>query len=139
MTTLYLVSCVAKKQYDASAAKDLYTSPWFKKARAYVESTGNSWFFLSAEHGLVDPETVIAPYERTLNKMSVTERRAWANRVISQMSGKLAGVDTIVILAGMRYREFIMGDLQCVVPKVEVPLEGLRIGEQLAWLTEKLR
>ena len=42
-------------------AKDLYTSDWFRKARAYVEHRGGPWFILSAEHGLVDPETVIGP------------------------------------------------------------------------------
>ena len=58
------------------AAKDLYISDWFVKARAHVEQAGNEWFILSAEHGLVHPENVIAPYERTLNAMGIADRRA---------------------------------------------------------------
>lgn len=139
MNTLYLVSCVSKKKDKACPARDLYISDWFRKARAYVELTGHPWFILSAEYGLVNPETVIEPYERTLNKMPVRERRAWAERVIAQLQGELSGVDRIVILAGARYREFIMEGLSNMVSEVEVPLEGLRIGEQLSWLLGKAR
>ncbi len=35
--TVYLVSCVKEKRATRSPAKDLYTSPWFRKAREYVE------------------------------------------------------------------------------------------------------
>ena len=139
MSALYLVSCVSKKKDKACPAKDLYISDWFRKARTYVESTGHPWFILSAEYGLVNPETVIEPYERTLNKMPVRERRAWAGQVIAQLRGELGGVDRIVILAGARYREFIMPALTESVAEVEVPLEGLRIGEQLSWLLGKTR
>jgi hypothetical protein len=48
------------------------------KARDYVESTHSPWFILSAEHGLVSPDLILAPYERTLNAMSALERKAWA-------------------------------------------------------------
>ncbi len=40
-----------------------------------MERTGAPWFILSAEYGLLSPETEIAPYERTLNTMSVSDRR----------------------------------------------------------------
>ena len=53
------------------AAMDLYTSNWFRKARACVEETGCPWRILSAEYGLVHPEEEIGPYEKTLNKMRV--------------------------------------------------------------------
>jgi len=71
--------------------------------------------------------------------MPIRERRAWAEGVIAQLRGKLDGVDRIVILAGTRYREFIMSELTNRVAEVEVPLEGLRIGEQLSWLSGKIR
>ena len=138
MTTLYLVSCVSKKRDQACPAKDLYISTWFRKARAYVELCGNPWFILSAEYGLLDPTTVIGPYERTLNTMPVAERRAWAERVVDQLHEVLNGFDRIVILAGARYREFIIQDLSKMVTEIDVPLEGLRIGEQLSWLSERV-
>src|SRR6266508_6085183 len=62
---LYLVSCVSEKRSAPSAARDLYVSSLFRKARAFVEAQHAPWFILSAEHGLVHPDTVIAPYDRT--------------------------------------------------------------------------
>jgi hypothetical protein len=112
----------------------LYLSDWFVKARRYVESAKAPWFILSAEFGLVRPDAVIAPYEKTLNNMGVAERRAWAGRVIEQMEAELPDCEDIVILAGAKYREYLMGYLRSRARRVQVPLEGLRIGEQLSWL-----
>ncbi len=133
--TVYLVSCVSAKMTQPTEARSLYVSDWFKKARAHVEGTGAVWFILSAEHGLVDPTSVIAPYERTLNTMTVRERRAWADRVIGQLKATLPRAERIYVLAGERYREFLMGHLRSICPDVQVPMEGLRIGEQLSWLS----
>lgn len=64
---VFLVSCVAEKRPAPSVARDLYRSPWFLKARGLAEREGAAWFILSAEHGLVEPDDVVAPYDRTLN------------------------------------------------------------------------
>ena len=72
---IYLVSCVGQKLKTPAPARDLYTSVWFRKARSYVESTGLPWSVLSAKHGVVHPDEVIAPYDLTLNSMKVADRR----------------------------------------------------------------
>ena len=59
MKSIALVSCVAKKQEPTSVAKYLYCSPWFKKAKAYVESQGLQWYILSTKYGLLEPETKV--------------------------------------------------------------------------------
>jgi hypothetical protein len=132
--SISLVSCVSRKRDHPIEAKDLYISDWFVKARAYVERAGDDWFILSAEYGLVCPDTVIASYERTLNVMSMVDRRAWASKVLKQLQPKLKGVDRVVMLAGARYREFLVDAIREKGPAVELPLEGMRIGEQLRWL-----
>jgi len=138
MKTVHLVSCVSRKRDHPVAAKDLYISDWFVKARAYVERAGGEWFILSAEYGAVCPDTVIAPYERTLNAMGIADRRAWGSKVLRQLQPKLKGVDRVVILAGARYREFLIDAIQGKGLTVEIPLEGMRIGEQLRWLKGKM-
>jgi hypothetical protein len=138
-TTVYLVSCVSKKRSTPVHARDLYISDWFVKARQYVESTHCPWFILSAEYGLVSPDQIVAPYERTLNAMSAPERRAWAKRVEDQMEACLPIADRIVVLAGLRYRAYLMDYLRGRAKTVEVPMEGLTIGRQLQYLTEALR
>lgn len=136
--TVYLVSCVSKKRSTPTHARDLYTSDWFVKARRYVDGTCSPWFILSAEHGLVPPDLVLAPYERTPNAMSAPERKAWASQVKAQMETSLPTADRIVVLAGLRYREYLMDYLRKRATTVEVPMEGLTIGKQLHYLTDAL-
>ena len=137
--TLYLVSCVARKLCVEAPAKDLYTSPLFRKSRAYVERIGRPWFVLSAKYGLVPPDLAIAPYDLTLNSMRVTDRRQWARDVLTQLEPHLEGIESIAFLAGKPYREFLMPPLQRRGLTVCVPMEGLRIGERLRWLNRELR
>ena len=132
--TLYLVSCVKTKRDTRAAAKDLYVSAWFRKARALVEKTGDPWRILSAEHGLLHPDEEVRPYERTLNAMRVKERRAWAEGVLAHIETCLDGVDTVVFLAGQRYREFLEPALRNRGLAVSVPMIGLTQGRQMQWL-----
>lgn len=136
---LYLVSCVAQKQPHPVPAKDLYRSALFVKARRVVEAYGRRWFILSAEHGLVHPDMEIAPYDKTLNMMGSCERRAWAARVLEVLTPRLAGVKSVVVFAGKKYREFLVPELRRRGIGVHVPMEGLLIGEQLAWLARHHR
>ena len=131
---VYLVSCVSKKRPQPAPARDLYLSPWFRKARAHVEARGGTWFILSAEHGLLLRDRVVAPYERTLNRMGVAERRAWAARVLEQLDALHLDAQRVVILAGQRYRAFLVPGLHARGLEIEVPMLGLGIGQQLAWL-----
>lgn len=132
--TVYLLSCVSRKQDHACEARDLYVSDWFRKARRFAEGSGCPWFILSAEHGLVAPGQVIAPYDRTLNTMGVADRRAWAERVASQLAEAVPDLSQVVFLAGKRYREFLAWHLDGRGVDVSVPMEGLRFGEQKSWL-----
>ena len=132
---LYLVSCVKTKSPEPAPAKDLYTSAWFRKARAYVEKTARPWRILSAQYGLVHPERVIRPYEQTLKTMPVGERRAWAETVLVELEASLADVDTVIFLAGQAYREFLAPALRDRGLTVHVPMAGLSQGRQLSWLS----
>lgn len=133
-TELYLVSCVKTKGPGPAPAKDLYTSAWFRKARAYVEKKSRPWHILSAQYGLVHPERVIPPYEQTLETMPVAKRRAWAETVLAELEPSLAGVDTVIFLAGQAYREFLAPALRDRGLTVCVPMAGLSQGRQLSWL-----
>jgi cytoplasmic iron level regulating protein YaaA (DUF328/UPF0246 family) len=125
----------SKLPYPAPA-RELYTSPWFRKARDIIEVRGARWFVLSSLYGLVAPETVIAPYDYTLNTLGVADRQFWATKVVAKLLPKLAGQHRVVMLAGQRYREFLIEPLLRRGLEVEVPMEHLRRGEQLAWLSE---
>jgi hypothetical protein len=130
-----LVSCVKEKQTRPGPAKDLYVSALFHKERAYAEASGAPWFILSAEHGLVEPEQVLAPYELRLSDTSIDYRRASGARVVRRLAdvfGSLAG-KTVEVHAGAAYSDPIRELLRAVGATVVEPLTGLRHGERLAW------
>ena len=135
---MLLVSCVKTKLPRRAAAKDLYVSDWLRKSRACLESTGCPWAILSAEYGLLHPDEVIRPYEKTLNAMPVAERRSWADEVLESMDPFLRDIDTVVFFAGERYRELLDPGLRGWGVDVVVPMLGLRQGQQLAWLNDCL-
>ena len=133
-----LVACVSKKAASPMPACDLYTSPWFSKASAYAWQVADEWYILSAKHGLVSPGTVIAPYDETLSRMPTAERRAWAKRVQEDLGEVLKPGDHVVILAGEAYRSNLVGPIREMGCTVEIPMQGLKIGQQLSWLKHRL-
>ncbi len=134
-----LVACVGGKRPVAAPARDLYDSPLFTKTRAYVERHCDGWFVLSAKHGLARPDAVIAPYDETLNRKTIAERRQWAERVWAELRLILNPGDQVTILAGHRYREYLETPInQRIAGEAVVPMRGMGIGKQLQWLTERL-
>ena len=132
---LCLVSCVSVKQPSAAPAKDLYTSAWFQKARACVETLGRPWYILSAKHGLLDPASTIDPYDETLKTMPIARRRHWARGVITDLAPHIASIGSVTLFAGTAYREFLEPELRERGIKVHVPMQGMPIGKQLSWLS----
>jgi hypothetical protein len=113
-------------------------SQLFKGMRRYAEKVADAWYVLSAEHGVLRPEEVIAPYERTLNKMRKPDREAWAKRVQRRLLEVLPEGAEVIILAGMRYREGIVPFLEERGFDVTVPMKGMQFGPQLRWLKEQV-
>jgi len=105
--------------------------------RELVERRGARWFVLSALHGLIEPHAVIAPYEYTLNEVGVSERRQWAQKVLGKLFPLIASEGKIILFAGQRYREFLIGPLKRHGLEVTVPMEHLTQGRQLSWLSEQ--
>jgi hypothetical protein len=133
-----LVACAGTKVPRPAPAKDLYVSALFLKSRAFAERVGGRWFILSAKHGLLGPEELVAPYDVTLKDLTRAERRAWAARVFGRLRAELHGGEHLVFLAGTTYRQDLANLLTGAGYTHEAPLEGLRIGEQLQWLTRGL-
>jgi len=137
INTIVLISCVSKKLSCKAKAKDLYISPLFRVNLQYAQQfSPQKIFILSAKYGLVQLDEEIEPYDITLNRMSTSERKDWAANVISQLQ-KYCDLknDHFVILAGEKYRQFLLPHLK----SYEIPLAGLPIGKQLQFLKESLR
>jgi len=134
-----LVSCVKSKLKSPAPAQDLYVSTLFKSMKRYALENTDGWFILSAEHGLLRPSQIIAPYERTLKTMPKRDRVEWAERVQRQLLEVLPASATVVILAGEDYRGGLVPFLNKHGFIIEVPMKGLKFGPQLRWLKEHFR
>lgn len=132
--SIFLVSCVKTKSKGPCEAADLYTSQWFSGARRLVERSGFRWFILSAHYGLLAPTARVDSYERTLNTMRQPDRKAWADRVLRDLRPQLVGIEQVIFLAGVRYREYLAPGLSASGLKIDVPMQGLKFGPQISWM-----
>ncbi|MBL8880674.1 MAG: hypothetical protein JNG88_16295 [Phycisphaerales bacterium] len=116
----------------------MYESALFAKCREYVERRCATWYILSSKYGLVRPTDVIAPYDDTLNTKTSAERLQWADGVWARLQPIVKKGDRLVVLAGEKYRQHLVPRLLQHGCSVDIPLNGLRIGEQLQWLSRNL-
>jgi len=133
-----LVGCV-KQQAARTAAQELFVSPLFRARRTYVERTCGRWYVLSALHGLVAPGVELAPYDLKLKSLSQAERRAWSERVLTQLEAELGALDglTFEIHAGASYtNEGLVRGLRARGAAVDLPAAGLGEAQELAFYHE---
>lgn len=132
MRTIALISCGKSKRSESAPAHQLYTGALFQKSLAYARRIkADEIYILSAHYGLLDLAQEIAPYEKTLNRMSSGDVARWGDAVVAQLRSRASLTnDRFVVLAGVAYRSQLVPHLI----NVEFPLEGLRFGEQLKFL-----
>jgi len=133
---IVLISCASKKLAYKSKAKDLYISTLFRISFAYAKKLKpDKIFILSAKYGLLNLNDEIATYNETLNNKPVSDIKIWAEKVVFKL-GKIANLqnDIFMFFAGKKYRKYILSHIKYY----KIPLKGLRIGEQLKFLKEKI-
>lgn len=132
MKKIVLISCVKRKRDHRAKAKDLYTSTLFKLCYKYAQLLNpDAIYILSAKYHLLECAQEIEPYELTLNTMKKAQVQAWAEKVTGQLH-KVADLqnDKFIFLAGEKYRKYLIPAMN----NYEIPMQGLGLGKQLAWL-----
>lgn len=146
--TVMVVGCGKQKQSEPAPAKEFYTSNYFRLRREYVEAFADEWFVLSALHGFVAPDSVVAPYDVTFRQAGF-DREAFDQKLIGQAEDgtfPLEGVEKIVVLAGVDYVKALQNLLdemsqRGVEVELETPLqrdEFSGIGHQMKWIRERI-
>lgn len=134
VTTLLvgLVSCSKSKLDEAAPARELYSPSFvFSRSAAYVAARCDEWFILSAKHGLVHPDTVVAPYDETLAGAPKAVRDEWAEGVREALQARYEGRPVkFVLMAGRNYS----GAVEGLDAEVEEPLKGMGTGFRRQWL-----
>jgi hypothetical protein len=138
MNKIFLVSCASTKLKSKARAEDIYVSPLFVKAKTYARLNADRWFILSAKYGLLDPQRHIEPYDKTLLLMPKAERINWSRKVVRALQKVASQGDSITILAGEAYRQYLVAELKNLGFSVHVPVAGLSIGKQLQWYNSQL-
>lgn len=136
MQTIVLISCVKSKLDVPARAADLYTSTLFRLNMAYARQLQpDAIYILSAKYGLLELDQVIVPYKKTLNKMGEYDKRVWAMQVLASLRRKAdLNADHFIFLAGVNYRKYLVPHLA----RVEIPLAGLALGQQMQELKRRL-
>lgn len=118
MTYHFVVPCAAKKADQATAARELYLTDNFAlfldAAEAEAEATARDLgadvkvWILSAKHGLLDPDQVVAPYDVTMGDAeAVTVDQLAAQAVVRG----LAYGDEVYAMLPKAYRELLAAAL----------------------------
>ncbi len=132
-----LIGCTMLKRNEPAPARDVYDpSALFRGRRAHAEALGVPWFVISAEYGLLEPGRIVEPYDVAITDLTPAERRLWAERVVAELEGRVAPLagKIVEIHAGEEYRQSgLVRLLRQRGAEVSVPLEGMGLGEQLAW------
>ena len=104
---------------------DLFRSAGFVRAREHAMRSGMSWFVLSAKHGLLEADDVVAPYYLELGDSSTTYRSAWGEWVAAQLGERvqLSGV-TVEVHGGVDFAQPLRQPLSRRGAALELPLPG---------------
>ena len=148
MTRRYaIVGCGKAKKDESAPAKELYTSTFFEKKREFAEVFARRWWILSAEHGLVEPDTVLEPYDTTVEDLDDRERYELRRDVRDTFKRTFDGVVNarVDVLAGRDYVDLVAPVLDAeefldrgILAKY--PLQGFGgIGEQMQHLNRKVK
>ena len=147
MKRIALVGCAKTKiqtrnpSLDWHPARDIYDSDLFRKRVAHVEGRNLEWFILSAKSGCIAPETPIKLYDQTMNEKCQVDKVAWVAGVVGQLCDRLYydfKIDSFTGLTfemhcGKHYCDVLGKALVLFGAKVNYPVKGLGIGQQLAY------
>jgi len=133
---LVLVEDSRQQGSEPAAAAELFTGDVFRRARAYAKASGAPWFILSAEYGLLAPDQVVAPYDRSMATAPTAYREAWGPWVLARLETMAGSVRRMRIemhavsqAASEGLRRQLLGNGATVLE----PLRGLSVQDRIAW------
>lgn len=123
------IACSKQKKHYPCTANLMYGGSLFKKSLQYCRLHYEHIYILSAKYGVLELNQVIEPYDLTLKNMSKLERAAWYRKVSNQML-EMKIPQPFVFYTGHLYNDPFAGIK---------PLNGLGLGQQLQYFTERLK
>jgi hypothetical protein len=134
-----LVSCSGQKLDRRAPARELYTSPLFRKSLRHALGGCQTVYILSAKHGLLELDQELEPYDERLPSAKA-ERCAWGGRVAADLAARHWDRDLVLyMLAGQEYAMPLIHATATWWPDgwrkhILQPLQGKEVGRRLQWL-----
>lgn len=132
---IVFISCTKKKLAHSCSAKEMYTaSQWFRGGWRFAESLHpDHIYILSAKYGLLRPDDIIEPYNKTLVTENIKAIKVWSAIVARQIYNEgIDRSDRVIFLCGLNYRRFIRN----LFPNRVEPLAHMGIGKQMQYFKE---
>lgn len=138
-----VIGCGAEKMADPCEAVDMYVGSLFKAASRYARQhhPGN-WLIISAKYGILLPTDIIEPYEKCLARDEDVRQLSSLIKHRDQFEklGYTPETHRIEAHCGKLYLYALRGVYLDRLPgqavrrfEVSSPVEGLQVGQRLAW------
>ena len=104
------IACSKTKRKYPCMAKYMYMGSLFTKSFQFCKKfySKQPIFILSAKYGLLTPEQIIEPYEKTLNTFTQKELITWSNMIQKQL--KVQNIKKpYIFLTGKKYQGTLQG------------------------------
>lgn len=123
-----LIACTKSKMPYSCPAKELYSkSDLFRKEYIFAKTLADNIYILSAKHGLVSEDTILAPYDQTLCGAKTQIKKDWSKKVLKQMEDTFdMQNDEFIFLADQDYIKYLIAFIkEKYNAKIETPLENI--------------
>ena len=105
MRVLVLIACSKRKADRPRKAKELYLGRLFQEAKQFAERRGYEYRIISAKFGLIDPDTIIAPYDQTIRTKEDLLRVR--ELVLPRLEKMMERFERIIVFGGKKYRQVL--------------------------------
>jgi len=127
-----LIACSKTKAKKRCKASEMYTGAMFQLSVRLMEKWKCPYMIISAKYGLIDPDTIINPYELKMTDLTMPQREEMAKKINAGLKSRLRKDEIVLCLMGIEYMLFAR-DIPVLMPMV-----GMGIGRRLQFLKSML-
>lgn len=135
---IVFIGCGKKKNNKRCFAKEMYLGNYFTTCLDYAKTltSEDNIYILSAKYGVLSLDSIIEPYNVTLNDFNQQQNEVWKNMVVNQLKElKISSEESVTMLCGKNY----YNNLLTYFHHIELPLKDLKgMGYQISFMKSKL-
>lgn len=135
---IIIIQCSNSKKSQQTKASELYTSERFNLSKKIAEKYAKTWFILSAKHGLIEPDKLVTPYDRTITDFSVDEKKEFISNVINQITKLELTNKRLIFLTDPDYTDEIVNFLKNTCSDIISPFSQIKREMWINYLNQLL-